>query len=325
MTDAAPLPPALFRAQNLCCSYIAASGQRVDALHRVTFDLLQGETLGLVGESGSGKSTLAKCMVRLTPVQAGQMTLAGDDITQLKGAGLGPLRSRVQMVFQDPLASLNPSHSILDAVRTPLLTREPMDRQIEQANDMLTRVGLAPEVYGRRRPRELSGGQCQRVSIARALVGRPQLLICDEAVSALDVSVQAQVLNLLEDLKAELGTSMLFISHDLGVVRNISDRVMVLYLGRVCELGDTARLYDAPLHPYTAILLAAIPTVEARPEGGLKPSSQDMPSPLNVPSGCRFHTRCPQASERCRSEVPELRELPQAPGRLVACHHPLPA
>jgi peptide/nickel transport system ATP-binding protein len=327
MTDAMPHAeaPVLFRAQGLSCSYLAAHGQRVDALNDVSFTIRPGETLGLVGESGSGKSTLAKCMVRLTPTQGGQMWLMdqdmAQDITQAQGAGLRQLRERVQMVFQDPLASLNPSHTIVDAVRTPLLARHTKSQQQAQAREMLNRVGLDPDTFGARKPRELSGGQCQRVSIARALVGRPQLLICDEAVSALDVSVQAQVLNLLEDLKQALGTTMLFISHDLGVVRNISDRVMVLYLGKVCEVGETERMYEAPLHPYTAILLSAIPKIEPRAGERLRASSADMPSPLNVPTGCRFHTRCPQASERCQQDVPELREL--LPGRQVACHHPL--
>ncbi|MFJ4293181.1 ABC transporter ATP-binding protein [Cupriavidus sp. NPDC089707] len=330
----------LLSARNLVKTYRARGHRRVQALSDVSFDMIPGETLGVVGESGSGKSTLARAVMALPAPDAGTVHFDGAPVFAARGAPLRALRQRMQMVFQDPMSSLNPAHRILDIVQMPLEVAGRGDARTwrEQAMQALASVGLDGNMVGRRRPYELSGGQCQRVSIARALVLRPELLVCDEPVSALDVSVQAQVLNLLEDAKAAHNLTMLFISHDLGVVRGISDRVMVMYLGKVCELAPTDALYRSPRHPYTATLLASVPSLEpsrrARHPDAPASARGETPSPLAVPSGCRFRTRCPRASERCAQEVPQLLAVagthgpgePQGPlGHAVACHHPLPA
>jgi peptide/nickel transport system ATP-binding protein len=318
---------ALLRAEGLVQTYHAKGGRRVQALSDVSFDLRRGETLGVVGESGSGKSTLARALLALPAPEAGAVIFDGVPVAEARGAALRTLRRRMQMVFQDPMSSLNPGQRILDIVQMPLVVagEGSAAQRRERAAQALADVGLDARVVGGRRPWELSGGQCQRVSIARALIVRPQLLVCDEPVSALDVSVQAQVLNLLEDAKAAHGLTLLFISHDLGVVRSVSDRVMVMYLGKVCELAPTALLYRAPRHPYTATLLASVPSPDPaqRPEH-LALARGETPSPLDVPSGCRFRTRCPRASERCAQEAPVLQACADAPEHVVACHHPLP-
>jgi len=314
----------LLRATHLVRTYPSQGGLRVQALSDVSFDVARGETLGVVGESGCGKSTLARSLLMLPPPSSGEIRFAGESLTDKRGEQLRQLRPRLQMIFQDPLASLNPRQSVLEIVTAPLLVNgigTPVERKTRVA-EALHSVGLDVDVVGTRRPHELSGGQCQRVSIARALVLRPSLLICDEPVSSLDVSVQAQVINLLEAAKAAYALTMLFISHDLAVIKSISDRVMVMYLGKVCELGPVASIYSRPRHPYTAALLEAIPIAD--PELARRPRklpSGETPSPLAIPSGCRFHTRCPKATDVCRQREPEIRGS-EAQGHF-ACHHPL--
>lgn len=316
---------ALLSAHNLVKTYKAKGRRRVQALSDVSLDIVRGETLGVVGESGSGKSTLARAILALPKPDGGAVHFEGKPVFEATGGGLRALRHRMQMVFQDPLSSLNPAHRVLDIVEMPLLVagRGPAAERRRIVLDTLRSVGLDGELVGNRRPYELSGGQCQRVSIARALVLKPSLLVCDEPVSALDVSVQAQVLNLLEDAKAAFALTMLFISHDLGVVKGISDRVMVMYLGKICEVAPTDALYAKPQHPYTATLLASVPSLTPhRREKRSVVARGETPSPLDVPSGCRFRTRCPAATERCAREEPQLRPVGAA-GQFAACHHPL--
>lgn len=318
-------PDALLRAVSLVKTYKAKGGRRVQALSDVSLDIVKGETLGVVGESGSGKSTLARAVLALPRPDSGAVQFEGKPVFEATAAALRALRHRMQMVFQDPLSSLNPAHRIFDIVAMPLVVAGSATASERRriVGDTLRGVGLDIDVVGNRRPYELSGGQCQRVSIARSLVLRPSLLICDEPVSALDVSVQAQVLNLLEDAKEAHSLTMLFISHDLGVVKGISDRVMVMYLGKLCEIAPTPSLYAKPRHPYTATLLASVPSlVPKRREDRVAIARGETPSPLDVPSGCRFRTRCPAATERCAREEPQIRSVGEA-GHYVACHHPL--
>ncbi|MET8546933.1 ABC transporter ATP-binding protein, partial [Kitasatospora sp. NPDC004799] len=279
------------------------------AVSRVDLALYPRRTLALVGESGSGKSSIAKALLRLPPPAAGRVTLDGTDLAALSPRALRAVRPRLQMVFQDPLSSLNPRRRVRDLVAEPLDAHpDPARDREEVVTRQLEAVGLPPALFGDRRPHQLSGGQAQRVAIARALAAEPRVLIADEAVSALDVSAQATVLNLLRGLTEERGLAGLFISHDLGVVRAVSDEVAVLQLGRVCERGPTETVLAAPAHPYTAALLAAVPE-PGRPlrDTGLLPA--DPPSPLAPPSGCRFRTRCPLADARCATEEPRLREV----------------
>lgn len=318
-------PGALLTARNLVMSFRSGDGRRVQALSDVSFDLMRGETLGVVGESGSGKSTLARSVLALPPPESGVTEFDGTRVYEARSAPLRKLRQRMQMVFQDPLSSLNPAQRIFDIVEMPLLVAGKLDPGQRRAVVMetLRSVGLDGDVVGRRRPHELSGGQCQRVSIARALVLKPDLLVCDEPVSALDVSVQAQVLNLLEDAKEANDLTMLFISHDLGVVKGISDRVMVMYLGKMCEVAPTEALYASPRHPYTAALLASVPSlVPNRGAPRVQVARGETPSPLDVPSGCRFRTRCLRATERCAAQAPELTSVGDSQ-HYVACHYPL--
>jgi oligopeptide/dipeptide ABC transporter ATP-binding protein len=301
-------------------------GGTVHAVSDVSFHIDTGETLGVVGETGSGKSTLARCVLQAPRPQSGSVALRGTELVGLRGSRLKRARREMQMVFQDPYGSLNPRWRIADIVEEPLIgfgegnatTRRRLVR------DLLDLVGLNPDAYGRRHPRELSGGQCQRVAIARAIALHPALLVCDEPVSSLDVLIQAQVLNLLEQLRTELGLSYLFISHDLALVKQVSDRVAVMHLGQLCEVGPADALYRSPRHPYTVDLLASIPSLDPnRPRRtGPAVSAVEPPSPLNPPSGCRFRTRCPRAQELCAVERPLLREL--GPGHEVACHFPEP-
>jgi peptide/nickel transport system ATP-binding protein len=288
----------------------------VHAVSDVSLDLHAGETLGLVGESGCGKSTLARAVMQVPRPTSGRVIFEGRDLTELDRLELRRTRPRLQMIYQDPISSLNPRRKVRDIVGEGLSIWGKRDDGLVEA--AMRSVGLDPGTVGDRRPHEFSGGQCQRISIARALVLDPGVLICDEPVSALDVSVQAQILNLLEETKARYDLTLLFIAHDLAVVKNVSDRVAVMYLGKLCEVGPANRLYDSPWHPYTRALLAAVP--EPDPEVPLSDSvlTGDLPSPLDPPSGCRFRTRCPVASRRCADEEPVMREV--TPGHLVACH-----
>jgi oligopeptide/dipeptide ABC transporter ATP-binding protein len=293
----------------------------VRAVDDVSFSIRRGETLGLVGESGCGKTTTGRCILQLERPTSGQVIFEGRDLTTLDANALRPVRRRMQVIFQDPYSSLNPRMTVGQILAEPIAVhRLAPDAAARRARvrDLLHRVGLLPQ-HAARYPHQLSGGQRQRVGIARALAVEPSLIICDEPVSALDVSIQAQIINLLEDLQSELGLTYLFIAHDLAVVRHISDRVVVMYLGRIAEVADRRDLYERPLHPYTKALLAAVPipdpAVEARrPRTVL---GGEVPSPLRPPPGCVFHPRCPIAVDRCRGEVPPLREV--APGHLAAC------
>ena len=309
---------------NLTVEYPLQGGRKVHAVTDFTAHVKRGETLGLVGESGCGKSSAARAVMQLPRPTRGKVTLDGQDLTGLKGRALQQARRRFQMIFQDPIASLNPRMNIRDIVAAPLeiagIGTE--EERTQRVAEMLEKVGLNADQAMERRPHEFSGGQCQRISIARALILEPDLLVCDEAVSALDVSVQAQVLNLLEELKKELGLTMLFISHDLAVVKHVSDRVAVMYLGRLCELADAETIYREPVHPYTRTLLDAVPEPDPdAPEREINLVPGELPSPVNPPSGCPFRTRCPRASEQCKAVMPELREITR--GHIVACHHPL--
>jgi peptide/nickel transport system ATP-binding protein len=314
--------PTLLKVRDLTVNF-GSHRRRVSAVAGVSFDIFEGETLGLVGESGCGKSTTGKALMRIVEPSSGSIELEGIELTTQKGKALRNLRTRMQMIFQDPISSLNPRRRVKDIVAEPLdcwkiAQGEERDRIV---TDLLNKVGIDPEIYGNRYARQFSGGQCQRISIARSLAMRPKLLICDEMVSALDVSVQAQILNLLEDLKAEYGLTLLFIAHDLAVVKNVSDRVAVMYLGKICEIGPADVLYDAPEHPYTKFLLGA--ALEANPDAPMHGEvlGGEPPSPLNPPSGCRFRTRCPYATGKCAQVEPPLVEI--ATGHQVACHYPL--
>ena len=292
---------------------------QVKAVDGVSFSVMPGETLCLVGESGCGKSTVGKSVVRLVQPTAGRIRLGQTDITQLDDVAMHPYRRQLQMVFQDPYASLNPRLRAGDIIAEPLENyglSDPAERQ-RQVQALLEKVGLRADSLTRF-PFEFSGGQRQRLGIARALALNPQLIIADEPVSALDVSVQAQVLNLLKDLQHSHGLAYLFISHDLAVVEHISHRVAVMYLGRIVEIASRERIFSRPLHPYTQALMAAAPIADPRLKRERLLIEGDVPSPVNPPSGCRFHTRCPHAQPRCRQESPELRVL--APGHQAACH-----
>jgi len=294
----------------------------VQAVAGISFDVFEGETLGLVGESGCGKSTTGRAILQLEAITSGSVTFDGTDLTKLDREAMRQKRSEIQMLFQDPISSLNPRRKISHIVAEPLAIWNRGDHASREqvVNDILLEVGIDPALAGDRYPREFSGGQCQRISIARSLVANPKLLVCDEMVSALDVSVQAQIINLLTDLKKKHNLTLLFIAHDLAVVKNVSDRVAVMYLGKMCEIGPSDLLYEKPLHPYTEALLSAALVPDPNVELNHTVLQGEPPSPLNPPSGCRFRTRCPKAQDRCAAEVPELREL--APGHQVACHFP---
>ena len=296
----------------------------VRAVSGVSFGINRKETLGLVGESGCGKSSLARAIVQLPPPTSGHVFLAGRDLTAMDAASLRAIRPRIQMVFQDPVSSLNPGRRIGRSIAAPLRVMGVTDKAdiASRVRRMMAAVGLDPGQYADQYPGRLSGGQCQRVSIARALMTRPDVLICDEPVSALDVSVQAQILNLLNKIKADFGLAMLFISHDLAVVKRVSDRVAVMYLGGICELAPVEALYSRPAHPYTAALLNAIP----QPVPGNRRLTDitvpdDFPSLISPPSGCRFHPRCPRMKAPCVEQPPLMSEIEN--GHHVACHFPV--
>lgn len=297
---------------------------KLKAVDGVSFDLYEGETLGIVGESGCGKSTLARAIIRMIPSSAGQVLWMGnDDILAMSKSALQEKRKDVQMIFQDPLASLNPRMTIGQIIAEPLKTHYPETSKedvVERVKTVMKKVGLLTNQINRY-PHEFSGGQCQRIGIARALILEPKLIICDEPVSALDVSIQAQVINLLVELQQEMGLSLIFIAHDLSVVRHISTRIMVLYLGNVAEVSVADDLYDNPRHPYTQALISAVPIPDPVKERNKKVIllEGDMPSPINPPSGCVFRTRCPKADAVCAQEKPTL--LSDASGHWVACHH----
>jgi oligopeptide transport system ATP-binding protein len=293
------------------------------AVDGVSFDLKPGETLGLVGESGCGKTTLGRAVLRLLPNVDGRVVWLGEDLAKLGDEAMRRRRREMQIVFQDPLAALDPRMPVGEIIGEPLHTFQPNLSAAEakaKVQAMMAKVGLLPQQINRY-PHEFSGGQCQRIGIARAMINNPKLVVCDEPVSALDVSIQAQIVNLLMDLQREFGMSMIFISHNLSVVRHISHRIMVLYLGRVAELADREQLYRNPRHPYTQALISAVPIPDPELERGKQRIvlKGDLPSPLNPPSGCAFRTRCPKATEICANERPDLLAIER--GHQVACHH----
>lgn len=314
---------ALLRVEDLVVEFPARDGLKVHAVSGISLDILEGETMGLVGESGCGKSTTGRAIVQLPPPVSGSVRLDGTELTALSGETLRKLRPRMQMIFQDPISSLNPRRRVRDIVSEGLDIWKIGDKasRVKKVEEVLETVGIDPANAGRR-PHEFSGGQCQRISIARALATEPKLIICDEPVSALDVSVQAQIINLLQDMHHAYGLTLVFIAHDLAVVKNVSDRIVVMYLGKMCEVGDPDAIYNQPSHPYTAALLAAIP----EPDPGVRPDPEkvlggEIPSPLKPPSGCRFRTRCPKAQEQCAHAEPTVREI--GANHYVACHFPL--
>ncbi len=312
----------LLRAERLVKEFPVKRGT-VHAVSGVSFTIAKGETLGLVGESGCGKSTLGRLLLNLLEPTSGAVWFKGQDLSELKGREQRELRRGMQMIFQDPYASLDPRMSVGSLIMEPLNAHRVGNRREreEQVRGLMEQVGIRPEFFGRY-PHQFSGGQRQRIGIARALALNPELVICDEPVSALDVSIQAQILNLLADLQKARGLTYLFISHDLNVVRYLSDRVMVMFLGQICELSPTEALYENPRHPYTKFLLEAVP----QPDPTLRDAERvlltgEVASPLNPPPGCRFHSRCPWADAICREKQPDLVEM--APGHLCACHHPM--
>ncbi len=292
----------------------------VKAVDGVSFDIARGETLSLVGESGCGKSTTGLALMGLVKPTGGRVTFDGEEIRSFDRRALKNYRRRMQIVFQDPFSSLNPRHRVRDAIRVALDIHGVGDRRQREAEvaSLMQRVGLRPD-QADNFPHQFSGGQRQRIGIARALALKPDIIVCDEPVSALDVSVQAQILNLLADLQRDLGVAYLFISHDLGVVEHISHRVAVMYLGKIVEVASKSAIFAAPMHPYTEKLMRSAPTLDPRQRHSFSASNDEMPSAINKPSGCPFHTRCPLATEVCTTTEPAL--TPRADGRLVACHH----
>ena len=297
-------------------------GGLLEAVSDVSFTIGRGATLGLVGESGSGKSSIGRAVIQLPPPTLGSVRFAGRELTTMPKAELRTARGGIQMIFQDPVSALNPRRRVRDAVAEgPAILGWPKDKTAARVKEMLTLVGLDPDNFGDRRPHELSGGQCQRVAIARALIVEPKVLICDEPVASLDVSVQGQILNLLEEMRTRYGLSMLFISHDLSVVHVVSDQIGVMYLGKIVEYGDAGVITAKSAHPYTRGLLDSVPVPDPRAPLPDTKLLGEIPSPMAPPSGCRFRTRCAYAQERCAAEVPVMREIDT--GQMVACHFPL--
>lgn len=322
-TDASPL----LAVEHLVVEFGAGRGEVVHAVSDVSFDVLDGETLGLVGESGCGKSSTARAIVQVPPPTAGQVRFDGQNLAELRGEALRRVRPQIQMIFQDPISSLNPRRKVFDIVRegVDIWSDATGDGTFNEARveQIIRDVGLDPDVARTRRAHEYSGGQCQRISIGRALALDPKVLVCDEPVSALDVSVQAQILNLLEDMKARYGLTLVFISHDLSVVKNVSDRVAVMYLGKLCEVGDADVVFDRPAHPYTRILLDAVPDPDRDDTGAAEALGGELPSPIDPPAGCRFHTRCPRAGDICRTTEPTMAATGGGDvDHFVACHFP---
>jgi len=315
----APTTPVL-AVRDLDVVYALGGGQAMRAVDRVGFEIAHGETLALVGESGCGKSSVAKAVMQLAPLAGGAIELEGQPLARLDARALQRLRRRFQMIFQDPISSLNPQRTVREILEFPLRVNGLFDpvASARRIRETLEIVGLDSESVLGRHPHEFSGGQCQRISIARALILEPVLLVCDEPVSALDVSVQAQVINLLTDLQAEFGIAYLFVAHDLAVVRHISHRVAVMYLGKIVEIAGRDTLFSTPLHPYTEILLSAVPVPDPRVRTQRRLLKGDPPNPAAPPSGCRFHTRCPMAQARCAEEEPVLEQ--KTAGQWVACH-----
>jgi peptide/nickel transport system ATP-binding protein len=314
----------LISVENLTVEFPLKKGIKVHAVSDISFDIVEGETLGLVGESGCGKSTTGRALMQLPRPTSGRITFRGQDITKLDAEKVRRLRPEIQMIFQDPISSLNPRRRVGEVIAEPLAIWKRGNDEERQAvvDRVLSSVGLDPKVAKPKRAHEFSGGQCQRISIARALVLDPKVIICDEPVSALDVSVQAQILNLLEDMKAEYQLTLVFIAHDLAVVKNVSDRIAVMYLGKMCEVSPPDALYHQPAHPYTEALLTSIPV----PDPTVRPEAKDtikgeLPSPIFPPSGCRFRTRCPRAEDRCAQIEPMMRKV--GDDHWVACHYPL--
>jgi peptide/nickel transport system ATP-binding protein len=319
-----PKDEVLLQVSDLVVEFPAGRNRTVKAVSGISFDIARGETLGLVGESGCGKSTTGRALLRLPKPTSGSVVLDGEDLASLDEKTMRQRRTQLQMIFQDPISSLNPRRTIGEVVAEPLNVWGPKnkDEQWEIVARILDQVGVDPGPARYKRPHEFSGGQCQRISIARALVMEPQLIICDEPVSALDVSIQAQILNLLDDLKAEHGLTLVFIAHDLAVVKNISDRVAVMYLGKMCEISEADELYAKPAHPYTELLLGSSPVPDPEVDvHATRVIEGELPSPISPPSGCRFRTRCPLADDICAAEEPLMRRVGE--DHFVACHHPL--
>jgi peptide/nickel transport system ATP-binding protein len=309
--------------EDLVVEFKVGRGNTVKAVSGISFDVLRGETLGIVGESGCGKSTTGRAIMQIPPPTSGSIVFEGAELTEMSSNAVREARTRVQMIFQDPVSSLNPRRSVRDSVLEPLeiWKRGTKEEREKLVDEILESVGIDPARAAESKPHQFSGGQCQRISVARALVLDPTLIICDEPVSALDVSVQAQVLNLLEDLKEKFGLTLVFIAHDLAVVKNISDRVAVMYLGKLCEVASSDDLYARPAHPYTNVLLDSIPEADPEADHSVGKIVGEPPSPVSPPSGCRFHPRCAYATSICTSEEPQLRAM--GDGHFVACHHPV--
>jgi peptide/nickel transport system ATP-binding protein len=308
--------------RNLVQRFKVKGGRSLEAVSDVSFEIGAGETLGLVGESGCGKSSAGRAVLQMPRPTSGSVRLHGHELTTLSGDALKAARRKMQLIFQDPVSSLNARRRVADVVGEGLsivgVSKPDAERRVA---DMLALVGLDISIIGNRRAHQLSGGQCQRVAIARALVMQPEVLICDEPVASLDVSIQGQVLNLLDDMRSQFGLAMLFISHDLSVVHNICDRIAVMYLGKIVEVGPSVVVTRSPRHHYTRALLDAVPVVDPDGLTDDRLLEGEIPSPLTPPSGCRFRGRCPKAQQRCADEVPPLVEID--PGRLVACHYPI--
>ncbi|GDX18038.1 ABC transporter ATP-binding protein [Actinomycetes bacterium] len=314
---------AVLTVRDLTVEFRVAKDKIVKAVSGLSFDVIKGETLAIVGESGCGKTTLARAVLQLPPPNSGEVVFDKTDLTLLPKENLRSARTSMQMIFQDPISSLDPRMTVHQLIDEPLeiWDRGTRAERDERINNLLNNVGLEPELVLNRRSYEFSGGQCQRISIARALALDPRMLICDEPVSALDVSIQAQILNLLQDMKDRFGLTMIFISHDLAVVKAVSNRVMVMYLGKICEVATPDTLYSKPAHHYTKALLNSVPIADPTRQRKTELLQGEPPSPMNPPSGCRFRTRCAAASALCAEQEPQLREV--TPGQFVACHHPI--